>query len=83
MKLKFNIKNKEESLEADVEGLVEKKMDYKTKTPTRKTRYQTKQEEKRKTEEARNKQKMKVIYICLGILAFLALVIVIGVILEH
>ncbi len=83
MKLKFNIKNKEASLEADVEGLVEKKMDYKTKAPARKTRYQIKQEEKRKTEEARNKQKMKVIYICLGILAFLALVIVIGVILEH
>lgn len=46
-------------------------------------KYQIKQEEKRKTEEMRNKQKMREIYICLEILAFCALVIAIGVFLEH
>lgn len=83
MKFKFNIKNKEASFEADVEGLVEKKMDFNAKAPVKKTKYQIKQEEMRKTEEMKNKQKMKEIYICLGILAFCAIVIIIGVILEH
>lgn len=83
MKLKFNVKNKEASFEADVEGLVQKKMDFNAKAPVKKTRYQIKQEEKRKTEEMRNKQKMKEIYICLGILVFLAVVIAIGIIFEH
>lgn len=48
MKLKFNFKNKEASLEADVEKLVEKGMDQKANGPVKKTRYQIKQEEKRK-----------------------------------
>ena len=62
MKLKFSLKNKEASLEADVEKLVEKGMDLKAKNPDRKTRYQIKQEEKRKTlmlkaeEERKNKE---------------------------
>ena len=38
MKLKFSLKNKEASLEADVEKLVEKGMDLKAKNPERKTR---------------------------------------------
>ena len=48
MKLSFSLKNKEASLEADVEGLVEKGLEHKAKTPAKKTRYQIKQEEKRK-----------------------------------
>ena len=47
MKLKFNLKSKEASLEADVEGLVEKGME-RHDNPNRKTRYQIKQEEKRR-----------------------------------
>lgn len=82
MKFRFNVKNKEASIEADVEGLVEKKMDFNAKAPAKKTRYQIKQEEKRKTEEMRNKQKMKEIYICLGVLAFLAVVIALGIMFE-
>lgn len=63
MKLKFSLKNKEASLEADIEKLVEKGMDNKAKKPEKKTRYQIKQEEKRKTlllkaEEERKKNKL-------------------------
>lgn len=46
MKLKFSLKNKEASLEADVEKLVEKGMDLKAKNPERKNRYQIRQKEK-------------------------------------
>ena len=81
MKLKFSLKNKEASLEADVEKLVEKGMDLKAKNPDRKTRYQIKQEEKRKTlmlkaEEERKKKeaehKQQIFWICilLGITVF-------------
>ena len=49
MKLKFSLKNKEAYLEADIEKLVEKGMDNKAKNPEKKTRYQIRQEEKRKT----------------------------------
>ena len=48
MKFKLSLKNKEISMEADVEKLVEKGMNNKASRPERKTRYQIKQEEKRK-----------------------------------
>ena len=48
MRFKFSLKDKEVSMEADVEKLVEKGMDQKEARPDRKTRYQIKQEEKRK-----------------------------------
>ena len=48
MKLNFSLKNKEASVDADVEGVVEKVLDHKAKKPPKKTRYQIKQEEKRK-----------------------------------
>ena len=46
MKLKFSLKNKEASVDADVEGVVEKVFEHKAKQPPKKTRYQIKQEEK-------------------------------------
>ena len=61
MKLKFSLKTKEASLEADVERLVEKGMDQKAKNPLRKTRYQIKQEEKRKNEELKHKDRKSVV----------------------
>ena len=67
MKFSFSLKNKEASVEADVEGIVEKSLEYKTKQPPKKTRYQIKQEEKRKTEELKHKQRMQYLYILLGI----------------
>ena len=77
MKLSFSLKNKEASLEADVEGLVEKGLEHKTKNPAKKTSYQIKQEEKRRNEELKQKQKMQWMFIMLGLLAVL---IVFGVI---
>ena len=67
MKLNFSLKNKEASLEADVEGLVEKGLEYKAKKPDKRTRYQIKQEEKRKNAELKHKQQMKYLYILLGL----------------
>jgi len=67
MKFSFSLKNKEASMEADVESIVEKSLEYKTKQPPKKTRYQIKQEEKRKTEELKHKQQMQYLYILRGI----------------
>ena len=50
MKLNFSWKKQEASIEADVERLVEKGMETNSKKPPKKTRYQIKQEEKRKNE---------------------------------
>lgn len=74
MKFKFSLKDKEVSMEADVEKLVEKGMDQKEARPDRKTRYQIKQEEKRKNAELKHKQKMQEIYICIGILAIIIVI---------
>ena len=60
MKIKFNLKNKEASLEADVEGIVEKTLEYKASKPEKKSRYQIKQEEKRKNEAAKHKGKCSI-----------------------
>lgn len=81
MRLKFNIKNKEASLEADVEGLIEKGMERRD-NPNRKTRYQIKQEEKRKNEELKHKQNMQQIYLLIGILAVLFIVVFVMAALE-
>ena len=69
MKLKFSLKDKEASLEADVEKLVEKGMEHKAQCPDKKSRYEIKAEEKRKNEELRHKQQMQWMFILLGILA--------------
>ena len=71
MKFSFSLKNKEAKFEADVERLVEKKMDQNVANPDRKTRYQIKQEEKRKNEELKHKQQITYIYLLLGIVAVL------------
>ena len=70
MKLSFSLKNKEAKIEADVERLVEKKMDQNAANPARKTRYQIRQEEKRKNEELKHKQQMTYMFILLGMVVF-------------
>lgn len=69
MKLYFKLKKVEAGLQADVEKLVEKGMDQKEKLPPKKTRYQIKQEEKRKTMELEHKQEMQKVFLCIGIVA--------------
>ena len=89
MKFSFSLKNKEAKLEADVERLVEKGMENRAKNPIKKTRYQIRQEEKRKTlalnakQERMKKQaeqKSFVIYFCLmmALLVFILLICFIG-----
>ena len=68
MKLSFSLKNNEARLEADVERLVEKGMEQKAKNPLKKTRYQIKQEEKRKTAELKHKQEIQRMIIGISIL---------------
>ena len=75
MKFDFNLKDKKMSLNADVEKLVEKKMDLDKDKPERKSRYQIKQEEKRKNEELKHKQEMKKLYIAIGLFAVLMVVV--------
>ena len=69
MKLSFSFKNKEAKIEADIEKLIEKGIDQKAKSPTKKTRYQIKQEEKRKNAELKHSQEMQRMIIGIGILA--------------
>ena len=59
MKFSFNLKNKSANFEADVEGVVKKKLEYKAKTKNDKTSYQIKQEEKRKTLEVKQEKKTR------------------------
>ena len=68
MKLDFNLKEKKVSLNADVEKLVEHRMDLDKDKPHKKTRYQIKQEEKRKLEELKHKQDMQRLFIGVGIM---------------
>ena len=81
MKLNFSLKNKEASLEADVEKLIEKNMDNKTNSPAKKTRYQIKQEEKRKNAELKHKQQMQYFYMLIGMMAFFFIIAIVGAIL--
>lgn len=67
MKIKFSLLKKEASMEADVEGIVAKSLEYKSKCPEKKTRYQIRQEEKRKNAELKHKQKMQYMYIMIGL----------------
>lgn len=68
MKLSFSFKKQEANFEADVEKLIEKGMDQREKNPSRKTRYQIKQEEKRKNAELKHKQEMQRMIIGISIL---------------
>ena len=77
MKFNFSLKNKEVNFEADVEKLVEKNLDIKSAKPEKKTRYQIKQEEKRKTEAARHKQQLTWLFIMLGLVVFFVIVAIV------
>ena len=72
MKFKFSLKDKEVSMEADVEKLVEKGMDQKAARPDKRTRYQIKQDEKRKNAELKHKQQLT--YLFIGIGMFVAII---------
>lgn len=82
MKFAFNFKKQEASIEADVEGLVKPHIEAKLNNPERKTRYQIKQEEKRKNAELKHKQKMQLIYLAIGAWAALMLLVFIMAALE-
>ena len=78
MKLSFSLKNKEASLEADVEKLVEKGMDQRAKDPNRKTRYQIRQEEKRKNKELEQKRFMMGMLLMVGLIVVILAVCAVG-----
>lgn len=73
MKFAFNFKKQEASIEADVEGLVKPHIEAKLNNPDRKTRYQIKQEEKRKNAELKHKQEMQRLCILIGLMVGLIL----------
>ena len=80
MKFKFSLKNKEVSMEADVEKLVEKGMDHKAARPDKRTRYQIKQDEKRKNAELKHKQQLTYHLIGIGVVvAIIAFCIVVSI----
>lgn len=76
MKLNFSIQKKEANIEADVERLVEKKMDIDSKRPERKTRYQIRQEEKRKNKEQQFKQTMIMLAGYIGFMAIIFIILI-------
>ena len=78
MKFSFNLKEKQASFEADVEKLVEKKMDQTSSSPNRKTRYQIKQEEKRKNEELKQKHFIQGMIMLLLVVVFALVICGIG-----
>ena len=75
MKFDFSWKEKKATFDADVEKLLEKKMDLDKDKPPKKSRYQIKQEEKRKTEELKHKQAMQGVMILIGISAMLMIML--------
>ncbi len=77
MKLNFSIQKKEANIEADVERLVEKKMDIDSKRPERKTRYQIRQEEKRKNKEQQFKQTMIMLAGYIGVMGIIFIIIIV------
>lgn len=82
MKLAFDFKKKEASLKADVEGMIERGLERKEKNPNRKTRYQIRQEEKRKNMELKRelerKQMIQGILMMAGVIVFVLIVCAIG-----
>ena len=76
MKLGVSLKKKEVNFEADIEKLIEKDMN---RNPDGKTRYQIRQEEKRKNAELKHKQEMQKMRIGIGILiGMIAIALIIG-----
>ncbi|WP_099467808.1 hypothetical protein [Konateibacter massiliensis] len=78
MKLNFSLKNKEASLEADVEGVIEKGFEHRAKNPNRKTRHQIKQEEKRLNEELKQKKLIQGMLLMMGLIVFALIICAIG-----
>ena len=78
MKLKFSLNNKEASVDADVEGVVEKVLENKATQPPKKTRYQIKQEEKRKNKELEQKHFIQGIIMMGCVLVFILAICFIG-----
>lgn len=78
MKLNLNWDKKEIEAEADVEKVILKNMEMKKDAPPKKTRYQIKQEEKRKNEELKFKQNMVYLAILGGIAVFGLLLSIMG-----
>ena len=82
MKLAFDLKKKEASLQADVEGMIERGLERKEKNPKRKTRYQIRQEEKRKNMELKRelerKQMIQGILMMAGVIVFVLIACAIG-----
>ena len=82
MKLAFNFKKKEASLQADVEGMIERGLERKEKNPKRKNRYQIRQEEKRRNMELKRelerKQMMQGILMMAGGVVFILIICAIG-----
>ena len=60
MKFSLDIKNKKVSAEANIEKVIDKAIDHMDTDPSKKTRYQIKQEEKRKTLELKHALKAEV-----------------------
>ncbi len=75
MKLNISFLKKEANIEADVERLVEKKMDLDSKRSPKKTRYQIRQEEKRKNKEQDFRQTMIILGCLTGICAICMLLL--------
>lgn len=81
MKFNYNLKSQEVSIEAEVEGLVEKGIEFRS-NPNRKNRYQIKQEEKRKNEELKQKHFMSRMILLVALLILLLIICFIGAALE-
>lgn len=82
MKFALSLKKKEVSVEADVEKIVDKELERRDKRQPRKSRYEIKQEEKRKNAELKHKQQMQTFLIGIGILVFFIIILLIMAILE-
>ena len=79
MKLKFGLKNKiEASFEGDVEGIVKTSLEYKSDKPIKKSRYQIKQEEKRKNKELEQKQMIRYLIMMICFIVFILIICMIG-----
>ena len=84
MKLSFSFKKQEANFEADVEKLIEKGMDQREKNLDRKTRYQIRQEEKRKNAELKHKQEMQRMIIGISILGgVMVIALIIGILANN
>ncbi len=82
MKFAFSLQKREVNIEADVEKIVDKELERRDKKPPRKTRYQIKQEEKRKNAELKHKQQLQMMLLGIGLFAVLMAIIIVMAILE-